>query len=265
MTSQVDGTGGHEGIYFLGYPTGPSYSSSPDDFEYRMDHQNGYWLYNTASNPLYPCRMRLFYNDPVYGQGIQLYSTFARCDGSGGSPSWSNHTFTTVTGAKAELWTGQFEPMTDLKYLPTAVTQVLSWDPTIQNWKFWFRGFPDSFQTLPGLSAGKWYMFQSATPGTNVTIPNSTAWSLPGIGQASIQTAVGYKDAVRSGSVASNPQAIASVLPTAVTSVFEWNSATQTWKYWYRGFPDNFHTLASLQRGGTYLLYANAVVTFTMW
>jgi hypothetical protein len=45
---------------------------------------------------------------------------------------------------------------------PRGSSPTVSWNNTAQQVRFWFRGFPDNFQTLsPGIERGKYYFFQS--------------------------------------------------------------------------------------------------------
>ena len=55
-------------------------------------------------------------------------------------------------------------------YLPGGVTAMFNWSNGAQQFKFWFRGFPDSFQTMTGgLLRGDYYFFQSTgNPQVNV-------------------------------------------------------------------------------------------------
>ena len=44
---------------------------------------------------------------------------------------------------------------------------IFSWNNTSQQFNFWFRGFPDGFQTLTlGIERGKYYFFQSPAGAT---------------------------------------------------------------------------------------------------
>ena len=82
--------------------------------------------------------------------------------------------FPTVVGARGQLWTGSPVATAQLDDapptgLPGGVTAVFSWENSQQQFQFWFRGFPDSFQTLtPGLVHGDFYFFQATKAGVNV-------------------------------------------------------------------------------------------------
>ncbi len=68
----------------------------------------------------------------------------------------------TPAGAYGQLWFGTAHPVGSLgAYLPAGVTALFNWDNGGQQFRFWFRGFPDAFQTLTaGLQRGKYYFFQ---------------------------------------------------------------------------------------------------------
>ena len=69
--------------------------------------------------------------------------------------------FTTVAGgATGQLWTGG-SPAT-LDSLPGAISAIFEWANESQAFKFWFRGFPPSFNTLSTVQAGRFYFFQSS-------------------------------------------------------------------------------------------------------
>ncbi len=92
--------------------------------------------------------------------------------------------FTTDAGATGKLWAGGPLAPADL---PGAVSAVFRWNNPSQNFQFWFRGFPDSFNTLPpALTAGEFYFLQSAG-GTTVQVPVPAA---PGSSAAAIDEAV---------------------------------------------------------------------------
>ena len=81
--------------------------------------------------------------------------------------------FNTVAGARGQLWTGapKIGPAgaTGISSLPADVTAVFLWDNLGQSFKFWFRGFPDGFQTLMNVQSYRYYFFQASTAGVPVT------------------------------------------------------------------------------------------------
>jgi len=82
--------------------------------------------------------------------------------------------FTTFAGATGQLWSGTDIPMTELDDappagLPAAISALFSWSNQSQRFDFWFRGFPDAFQTLTeGIVRGRFYFFQSNQAGVQV-------------------------------------------------------------------------------------------------
>ncbi len=81
--------------------------------------------------------------------------------------------FTTHAGATAQVWSGSPTgvPMNSLATaLPEQVSAVFAWDPQTQSFRFWFRGFSGSLNTLTdGLQRGATYFFQ-APGGATVTM-----------------------------------------------------------------------------------------------
>ena len=75
---------------------------------------------------------------------------------------------TLQTGVNGVVWSGTTTAPTALSVaLPPEVTAVFGWDNASQGFDFWFRGFPDGFQTLQaGLHAWHYYFFQAGGPGT---------------------------------------------------------------------------------------------------
>ncbi len=77
----------------------------------------------------------------------------------------------TVAGANGAVWAGTTHDLAALGGYAAIqpATAVFWWDNAGQQFRFWFRGFPDAFQTLAGgLERGKFYFFQ--TP-ANANIP----------------------------------------------------------------------------------------------
>ena len=77
--------------------------------------------------------------------------------------------FQTRAGATGQLWYGFAVPKVSLGLLPAEVTALFEWDNPGQAFKFWFRGFPDGFQTLTNVQSYRYYFFQASTAGTPVT------------------------------------------------------------------------------------------------
>jgi alpha-tubulin suppressor-like RCC1 family protein len=75
--------------------------------------------------------------------------------------------FSAVAGATGAHWTGNPQP--SLESLPMPISAVFQWSVASQQFRFWFRGFPTSFNTLSGgLQYGSFYFFQSLQP---VSVP----------------------------------------------------------------------------------------------
>jgi len=148
---------------------------------------------------------------------------------------------TSISGVLAEIWTGWPLPLADLGVsLPGAISAVFQWDTASQQFRFWFRGFPNGFQTLTaGLSTGGAYFVQGG--GASVlTIPGGAAYVLPSGGSVGLQAGV---NGLVWGGTTMAPGAMGATLPPEVAAVFNWNNANQGFDFWFRGFPDGFQTL----------------------
>ena len=70
-------------------------------------------------------------------------------------------TFAMVPGATGAHWTGN--PQSALDTLPVPISAVFQWSSGAQQFRFWFRGFPQTFNTLTGgLQYGSFYFFQAS-------------------------------------------------------------------------------------------------------
>ena len=70
----------------------------------------------------------------------------------------------TITGANATIWAGTNHALATLNGYAsiTGVTAMFSWNNSQQRFDFWFRGFPDGFQTLTGgIERARHYFLQS--------------------------------------------------------------------------------------------------------
>lgn len=154
---------------------------------------------------------------PVPADPGAIYVTYEFCDGAGGQVAWSNSQYMTVVGNNSVLWTGNaVYPNSNLSYLPQEITSVFQWNETIQNWNFWYRGYPANFNTLPsGLQTGVRYLFYSTTANVMLAQANSTLFQVPPPNPwAGFYTVVGYKDVLWTGSSTYGPQAIVARLPS---------------------------------------------------
>jgi hypothetical protein len=169
-------------------------------------------------------------------------------------------------GATGEIFCGaQLQLTTPLPPgpLPDVVTAIFSWSNAFQRFDFWFRGFPNTFQTLGNISPGEFYFFQSTGPGQ---IAN-TGGALRAESRAmSIgPTTAGANGAVWSGEPHSLDALDSCANITPVTAIFSWDNAAQQFNFWFRGFPDNFQTLtAGVERGKYYFFQTPAGQTIAM-
>ena len=173
-------------------------------------------------------------------------------------------------GATAQLWTGSLIPTVSLDQtgvMPPEVTAIFQWNNSIQQFNFWFRGFPPSFQTLtPGLVPGGFYFFQ-ATGSAVVSVPNEGSYVLPPAGPPpgnAFQSVPGATGQLWLGTE-HKLDSLDALLPTSVTAVQAWNNTTQSFAFWFRGFPPTFHTLTGgLQRGNYYFFSTSTSQSITM-
>ena len=90
--------------------------------------------------------------------------------------------FNVATGTFGQIWTGYAVPTSNLDAaMPPAVTAVFQWNNSIQQFNFWFRGFPSTFNTLSaGLQPAGYYFFQASSFAT-VSEPGASPiqWPLP--------------------------------------------------------------------------------------
>jgi uncharacterized repeat protein (TIGR01451 family) len=183
----------------------------------------------------------------------------------------------TIAGAFNAVWCGGPVDRADLTTFLSGgagpVSAIFFWNNGAQQFKFWFRGFPDNFQTLDAtgaLSTGSAYFFQTTGP---ATIPQGTLplFGFPLAGVANIvATGPGAYSAVWSGNDHPDTAQIgASFLNTGpgvlVSAIFQWNNASQQFNFWFRGFPANFQTLPSgVERGRFYFFQTTGAATIPM-
>jgi hypothetical protein len=218
---------------------------------------------------------------PLTGGGLTLYPGFlhpaAAAPGGSTCPNLSANIVTGATGAHNAIWCGQNVNRSALDALGGAggapMSAIFLWDNSVQQFKFWFRGFPDSFQTIPAtpaLGAGSAYFFQ--TTGV-ASLPQGAfpAFTLALAGNANFTAAAGGAHAVVwSGIDHSNTADVGvtflNLAPgTNVSAIFQWNNAVQQFNFWFRGFPTNFQTLPTgVERGKYYFFQVTAPTTFVM-
>jgi len=148
--------------------------------------------------------------------------------------------------------------------LPPAVSAIFSWDNATQQFKFWFKGFPNSFQTLTMINPGNYYFFQATGIGS---LPNTGGGATLAVtGTENIgPTFAGANAAIWSGS----PHLLGTLdgygRISLVTAIFSWDNPGQEFRFWFRGFPDNFQTLSNgIERGKHYFFQAPGGVTILM-
>jgi parallel beta-helix repeat protein len=173
-----------------------------------------------------------------------------------------------VAGATGETWCGGAVQVATLAGrapgpIPNEVTAIFEWNNPDQQFRFWFRGFPDNFQTLNDLASGKYYFFQSGG-GAQVANTDANAPSLAAPGTPLDPVGFAANPAGAYGQTwfgTNHPTAsLATYLPVGATALFRWNNAQQQFNFWFRGFPDNFQTLTNgLQRGRSYFFQTTGV------
>jgi hypothetical protein len=132
-----------------------------------------------------------------------------------------------------------------------SATAIFSWSNPDQQFKFWFRGFPNNFQTLTTISPGSYYFFQSTGAGTIANTGGGATLALSG--SANFQTVAGANGHIWSGGPHATNTLGGYGSITPVTAIFSWNNGAQQFNFWFRGFPDNFQTLTpGIERGKYY-------------
>jgi alpha-tubulin suppressor-like RCC1 family protein len=171
-----------------------------------------------------------------------------------------------AVGANGEVFCGAQLPLTTPLPpgpLPDVVTAIFSWSNAIQRFDFWFRGFPNSFQTLANIGPGNFYFFQSTGAGQ---IAN-TGGALRAESRAMNigPTTAGANGAIWSGTSHALDTLDSYANITAVTAIFSWNNTLQQFNCWFRGFPDSFQTLTGgIEPGNYYFFQTPAGQTIAM-
>jgi hypothetical protein len=190
-------------------------------------------------------------------------SEFSPCKGSSTSCPSDGSPIPLVAGTTGAVYCGPtFQLDLNPPQLPAAVSAVFAWRNTTQVFQFWFRGFPASFNTLPQVTEGQNFFFQSAGGG-NIAQPGFGP-PLAGPGSESLTTITpGAQGAIWSG-VGHDGFEFDAYLPPAVTAIFHWYNSGQTFRFWFRGFPPAFHTLSEISRGGYYFFQNTGGLNFVM-
>ena len=217
---------------------------------------------------------------PLTGGGLTLYPGFlhpaAAAPGGSTCPNLEANIVTGATGAHNAIWCGQNVNRLSLDTLGgvggAPMSAIFSWSNTNQQFFFWFRGFPDNFQTIPAtpaLGAGNAYFFQTngvatlpqgAFPAFTLALANTTNFAAPGSGAHGIVWAgVNHADTNTITATFSAGQSV------NISAIFQWNNGTQQFNFWFRGFPNNFQTLPTgVERGRYYFFQVTGPTTFIM-
>jgi hypothetical protein len=102
-------------------------------------------------------------------QAATTGGTIANTGGTASLAASGTGSISTVAGANAAIWSGGPRATNTLGTYPsiTPVTAIFSWNNALQQFNFWFRGFPVNFQTLTvGIERGKYYFFQAPAGAT---------------------------------------------------------------------------------------------------
>ena len=171
-----------------------------------------------------------------------------------------------VAGANGNIYCGPVLALSSEPFsLPLNVSAIFAWDNADQAFHFWFRGFPQSFQTLPALMAGNYYFFGATVAGGAIANSGGSA-PLAAVGAASFSRVA---PGVHAQTWAGGNHALQTLdsYPNigVVSAIFAWDNASQAFRFWFRGFPDSFQTLsAGIERGRYYFFQTPGNLTVAM-
>jgi alpha-tubulin suppressor-like RCC1 family protein len=176
--------------------------------------------------------------------------------------------FVVSQGVTGEVYCGAAYALTGAGAIlpPALVSAIFLWNngAGARRFDFWFRGFPDSFQTLTSVSPGNQYFVQASgsaqfpNSGGGTTLADSGTTEIPAV-TAGINGAVWAGGPHWMSALGSYPSI------AAVTAIFCWNNVTQGFNFWFRGFPDGFQTLVNgIERGKYYFFQTPAGQTIPM-
>ena len=205
------------------------------------------------------------HNGPNFGDDVYIVKIGAGAPVA--DPCPGTNPIPLISGANGHVFCGQNNPLLSVRapgVVPDSVTAVFWWSNGDQAFKFWFKGFPNSFQTLTTLEAGKYYFFQTATPGPTIANAGGTA-PLAAAGT----TSFGPTNPGAYGQIwAGTPHLVGTLEPYAsingVSAIFGWDNPGQLFKFWFRGFPIGFQTLTGIDRGKYYFFQTPGAVTVPM-
>ena len=218
------------------------------------------------------------------GNTFTLYGGFLHpaAAASGGSTCPTSQSASIVTngsGAFNAVWCGQDVTLAALDASYGApgtntMSAIFVWDNGSQQFKFWFRGFPIGFQTIPAIAlhVGNAYFFQTTAVATipQGTIPSFTlaaAGALPlatsGAGAyGTIWTGIDHPSLATFGTAGGflfDPPS------NGISAIFQWDNPSQQFKFWFRGFPIGFQTMTGgVVRGSYYFFQATGALSFPM-
>jgi plastocyanin len=208
--------------------------------------------------------------DAYAGQFLVLTATtpegtseFSACKGIT-SPCPGPSPINLMAGATGEVWCGGPKPLTGqgAQLPPALVSALFEWDNAAQQFHFWFRGFPDGFQTLVAMDSLHHYFFQATGA---VPIANADPGS-PNLGAGPVDVAIpqgGAFGMLWFGTFA--PTSSFDALTAPVTALFKWDNPGQRFKFWFRGFPPDFQTLTTgIERGRFYFFQVSGPTTIAV-
>ncbi len=217
------------------------------------------------------------------GSTFTLYGGFlhpaAAAPGGSTCPTANSANIVTNVGSGAfnAIWCGQNVNRTALDTLGGAgaltMSAIFQWSNGLQQFLFWFRGFPDGFQTLPAapaLSVGNAYFFQTTA---QATIPQGIIppFTLAAAGASDLIAPQGGAYAVvwtgvDHANLADFGVGFLGAGPSlGISAIFQWDNPAQQFLFWFRGFPINFQTLTGgVVRGSYYFFQATGALSFPM-
>ena len=183
-----------------------------------------------------------------------LHPAVAAPGGSTCPTSQSASIVTNGSGAFNAVWCGQDVTLAALDASYGApgtntMSAIFVWDNGPQQFKFWFRGFPIGFQTIPAIAlhVGNAYFFQTTAV---ATIPQGIVppFTLAAAGASDLIApqggAYGYIWAGVAHPLADVGVGFLGAGPSlGISAIFQWDNTAQQFKFWFRGFPIGFQTM----------------------
>lgn len=215
------------------------------------------------------------------GNTFTLYGGFlhpaAAAPGGSTCPNQSANIVTNGSGAFNAVWCGQDVTLAALDASYGApgtntMSAVFLWDNGTQQFKFWFRGFPIGFQTIPAtaLHVGYAYFFQTTA---QATIPQGplAPFTLALAGASNLTTTAGgaygivWAGADHAALADFGAGFLGAGQSTGISAIFQWDNTAQQFKFWFRGFPIGFQTMTGgVLRGSYYFFQATGALSFPM-